>query len=274
MADHGLNNVRGLEIIEMKNRMKKVISLIPVLFFWYASCFADEIPASIFTRYKLIVNIVKENNPGKLAALVEYPLQRQNPLPNIQNQKEFKARYAIIFDEAFRKKLEKYSDNCVFEHNYAYGLVGGVFAGEIWLNEQGKIAAINYLSAEESRIKDALTAKIQSQIHPSVREWEKNVLVGKSNTLTIRVDRTAKGLRYVSWSKGHSMAEKPDLILFNGVEEAQGTMGGWSWTFKNNDWTYVVEDVEMCETDDRCGLFLRLFFNNSEKNTIRLRKIK
>ena len=58
MADHGLNNVRGLEIIEMKNRMKKVISLIPVLFFWYASCFADEIPASIFTRYKLIVNIV------------------------------------------------------------------------------------------------------------------------------------------------------------------------------------------------------------------------
>lgn len=254
--------------------MKKVISLIPILFFWYASCLANEIPASIFTRYKLIVKIVRENNAGKLSALVAYPLRRENPLPDIKNPKEFKARYSIIIDEAFRKKLEKYSDNCVFEHNYTYGLVGDAFAGDIWLNEQCKIVAINYLSAEESRLKDALTAKIKSQVHPSVREWNENVRVGKSNTLTIRVDRTAKGLRYVSWSKGHSMAEKPDLILFNGVEEAQGTMGGWSWTFKNNDWTYVVDDVEMCETNDRCGLFLRLFFNNAEKNTIRLREIK
>jgi hypothetical protein len=254
--------------------MKKLIGLISVLFFWYASCFANEIPASIFTRYKLIVKIVKENNPGKLAALVEYPLQRQNPLPDIKNPKEFKARYAIIFDEAFRKKLEKYSDNCVFEHDYAYGLAGDAFAGDIWLNEQGKIAAINYLSAEESRLKDALTAKIKSQVHPSVREWKENVRVGKSNTLTIRVDRTEKGLRYVSWSKGHAMAEKPDLILFGGVEEAQGTMGGWTWTFKNKDWTYVVDDVELCETDDHCGLFLRLYFNDAEKNTIRLTEIK
>ena len=254
--------------------MKKVISLIPVLFFWYAFCFADEIPASIFTRYKLIVKIVKENNAGKLSALVAYPLRRENPLPDIKNPKEFKARYSIIFDEAFRKKLEKYSDNCVFEHNYTYGLVGDAFAGDIWLNEQGKIAAINYRSAEESWLKDSLTAKIKSQVHPSIREWSENVRVGKSNTLTIRVDETEKGLRYVSWSKGQSMAEKPDLILFNGVEEAQGTMGGWSWTFKNKDWTYVVDDVELCETDDHCGLFLRLYCNDAEKNTIRLREIR
>ena len=263
-----------LRIIEMKNSMKKLIALIPVLFFWYFSCFADEIPSSILTRYKQIVTIVKENNPGKLAALVEYPLRRENPLPDIKNPKAFTAYYTTIFDEAFRKKLEKYSDNYVVEHNGSYGLVGDVFAGDIWLNDEGRIMAINYLSAEESRLKDVVSAKIKSRIHPSVREWKENVRVGKSNNLTIRVDRTEKGLRYVSWSKGHSMAEKPDLILFNGIEEAQGTMGGWSWTFKNGDWTYVVDDVEMCETEDRCGLFLRIYFNNTEKNTIRLREIK
>jgi hypothetical protein len=254
--------------------MKKIIALISVLFFLYSPCFADEIPSSIYSRYKQIVNLVKENNASQLATLIAYPLRRKNPLPDIKNLKEFKGYYAIIFDKAFRQKLENYSDNCVFEHNSAYGLVGGPFFGDIWLNEEGKIAAINYQSAEESKLKDFLTAKIQSQVHPSVSAWKENVLVAKSNNLTIRVDETEKGLRYVSWSKGHSMAEKPDLILFNGVAEAKGTMGGWTWTFKNENWTYVVDNVEMCETDDLCGLFLRLYLNDSEKNTIRLREIK
>ena len=254
--------------------MKKIITLIPILFFCYLSCFADEIPSLILSRYKQIVNCVKVHNASKLAALIEYPLKRENPLPDIKNPKEFMASYAIIFDEAFRKKLAQYSDNCVFEHHGAYGLTGGTFTGEIWLNDEGKITAINYRSAEESMLKDAFTAKIKSRVYPSVSDWKENVRVGKSNNLTIRVDRTEKGLRYVSWSKGHSMAEKPDLILFNGVEEAQGTMGGWTWTFKNGDWSYVVDDVELSETADQCGLFLRLYCNGAEKNSIRLSEIK
>ncbi len=254
--------------------MKKLLILIPFIFFCSSFCFADDIPSSIFSRYKQIVNLVKQNNAGELAALIEYPLKRENPLPDIKNPKEFMERYAIIFDEAFRKKLAQYSDTCVFEHHGAYGLTGGTFAGDIWLNEEGKITAINYRSAEESRLKDAVTATIKSRVHPSVSDWKENVRVGKSDNLTIRVDRTAKGLRYVSWSKGHSMAEKPDLIIFNGVEEVQGTMGGWTWTFKNGNWTYVVDDVELSDSEENCGLFLRLYFNNAEKSSIRLREIK
>jgi hypothetical protein len=258
----------------MKICMIKLFGLLAAVFFWYSSCSAYEIPSSILASYKQIVDILKANDATKLATLIAYPLRRENPLPNIKNAKEFIAYYPILCDEAFRKKLEKYSDNYVVEHHGSYGLVGDAFSGDIWLNEEGKITAINYLSAEESRLKEACAAKIQSRVHPSVREWKENVRVGKSNNLTIRVDRTEKGLRYVSWSKGHSMAEKPDLILFNGVEEAQGTMGGWTWTFKNGNWTYVVDDVKQCETEDLCGLFLRLYFNNAEKNTIRLREIK
>ena len=127
------------------------------------------------------------------------------------------------------------------------------------------------MSAEESKLNDAQTAKLKSLVHPSVNEWEKNILVGRSNNLTIRVDRTVKGLRYASWSKGHSMAEKPDLIIFNGAEEAQGTMGGSTWTFKNGNWTYVIDDVRSCENEDQCGLFLRLYLKSAEKDIIRLK---
>ncbi len=218
--------------------------------------------------------MVKENNAGQLSALIAYPLKRENPLPDIKNAEEFMAYYAILFDEAFRKKLEKYADTCVVEHHGSYGLVGDVFTGELWLNEEGNITAINYLSAEESKRKAALAADVQRLVHPSVREWKENVRVGKSKHLIIRVDRTEKGLRYVSWSKGRSMAEQPDLILYNGVEEAKGTMGGSTWTFKNGHWTYVVDEVKLCETEDLCGLFLRHYFNNLEKSRIRLFEIK
>ena len=61
--------------------------------------------------------MVKENNAGQLSALIAYPLKRENPLPDIKNAEEFMAYYAILFDEAFRKKLEKYADTCVVEHH-------------------------------------------------------------------------------------------------------------------------------------------------------------
>jgi hypothetical protein len=258
----------------MRICMKKSISLFSILTFCSLACFAYEIPSSIFARYKQIVDIVRQNNASKLAALIVYPLKRENPLPDIENPNEFEAYYPIIFDQAFRKKLDRYCPDCVFENNGFYGLVGGEFTGDIWLNDEGRITAINYLSTEESRLKNKLTAKIQNGVHPSVREWKENVLVGKSDNLTIRLDRTERGLRYVSWSKVNSMAEKPDLILFGGVEEAQGTMGGWTWTFKNENWEYVIDDIQMCEKEEYCGLFLRLFLSGVEKSSIRLKEVK
>jgi len=254
--------------------MKEIIGLTFILLIWYSSCFADAIPTSVLAKYKQIIALVNENNVNKLAVLIEYPLKRTNPLPDITTPKAFVTYYPIIFDDAFRQKLKNYSDSCVFEHHFAYGLVGGVFNGDMWLNEDGKISAINYLSEEELELKNQLKAKIQAKFHPSIREWKENVLVGKSKNLTIRVDLTEKGLRFVSWSKGHSMAEKPDLILFNGIQEQRGSMGGTTWTFINEKWTYVVDNVELCETYDQCGLFLLLLFNNVAKNTIRLDEIK
>jgi hypothetical protein len=254
--------------------MKKTIIFILLFLGFSLPCIADEIPASIYARYRQIVSCVSRNDAEKLSTYIAYPLRREYPLPDIKNPAVFKAWYPKIFDQPFRKKLSTFSNKIVFERNGAYGLVGGEFHGEIWLNEQGKIIAINYLSAEESKLKAALTVKIKNEMHPSVRDWTKNILVAQSLKLTIRIDETPKGFRYASWSKGRSMAEEPDLILYGGVAEPQGTMGGWSWSFTNGEWRYVVDDVRMAETDDQLGLFLRLYQNDTEKSTIRLKEVR
>lgn len=89
----------------------------------------------------------------ELSSLIDYPLKRENPLPDIKSSADFISRFRVIFDHSFKQQLSQYNDSDIFEHNGSYGLVGGSFSGEIWINDKGKIKALNYSSAEEQRLK-------------------------------------------------------------------------------------------------------------------------
>lgn len=252
--------------------MKKLIFLISLLTVLH-NCKAAT-PPTIIKRFRLIVKLIKEDKIVELADLVEYPLKRENPLPNLKNANEFIAYKKILFDKDLISKIQHFNDSDIFEHNGVYGLVGGPFDGDIWIDENGKITGFNHSSAMEAKLRVTLTKKIQSQTYPTVNKWISNVVVCKSEKLLIRIDRTIKGLRYVSWSKGHSINDKPDLILFNGVEDAQGTQGGRTWTFLNGDWTYIIDDAEMCQTPKECGYFLELLYKGVEKSRVPLNESK
>lgn len=90
----------------------------------------------------------------------------------------------------------------------------------------------------------------------------------------IRLDYTKNGIRYVCWNHNGPISKKPDLILYNGLEETEGEMGGTMWTFTNRKWKYIVNDVEMAETVSEEGLFLEIYYREILKNKIRLKEIK
>jgi hypothetical protein len=253
--------------------MKAIAILFALISFLSHSCQASVDPF-IIKRFRQIIQLIKSDDAKQLAKLVAYPLNRGNPLPDIKNENDFISSYHMLFDNSFKDLLTQYNDSIIFERNGSYGLVGGGFSGEIWLDEHGKISAINYNSKEEQKAKQILVQRIKKKIHSSVNKWNENVLVAKSEKLLIRIDRTDKGLRYVSWGKGKTMTDSPDIILYYGLEEARGTMGGWTWTFKSGEWTYVVDDVEMCEEPKDCGLFLEVLFNGQTKSTVRLKETK
>jgi len=255
------------------NQMKIIAISLLTLFFWSNSCQAS-IDTFIVKRFTQIIKLIESDNAKELSKLVDYPLKRINPLPDIKNAKDFISYYPTLFDNSFKKLLKQYNDSVILEHNDSYGLVGGAFTGEIWINKDGKISALNYSSKEEQKNKQILVEKIKKEIYPTVNTWNENVIVAKSEKLLIRIDRTDKGLRYVCWGKGKIMKDSPDIVLFNGTEEAQGTMGGWTWTFKNGDWTYIVDDAEICDEPKKCGLFLELLFKDQTKSIAKLREIK
>ena len=53
----------------------------------------------------------------------------------------------------------------------------------------------------------------------------------------------------------------PDLVLFKGVEELDGTEGSYTITFSNGPWTYSFENIADAEDEKNIGLFLDVLKN-------------
>jgi hypothetical protein len=231
------------------------------LAFWICTldCNAQD-SVGIKKYFRRLVKLINDDNLLELANLVQYPLHRANPIPNISSTQEFIAYAPLLFDAAFKIKLSSYKDSDIFEHHFLYGLVGGKFNGDIWINDDGKIVAINTHSAKEEALQQRLTKEIQNRIYQTVKEWKRNLIVCETDKFLIRVDIMEDDeFRYVSWSKPKKINDKPDLIVFKGVQDFQGTMGGVSYTFKNDGYYYQIDQRDMAESDDDVGLFLKLY---------------
>ena len=125
--------------------MKIITSLFLTILFSCNTCEASVSPF-IIKSFRKIVKLIESDNSRELAKLIDYPLNRENPLPNIMDSTDFISHYQVIFDNSFKNLLKQYNDSEIIEHNGLYGLVGGNFSGEIWIGDNGKISTINYSS--------------------------------------------------------------------------------------------------------------------------------
>jgi hypothetical protein len=240
------------------------------------NCFSQTekgIPEERQEQLETIIDLVRNDQIIELSKKILYPIKRQNPLPDIETREEFILYYPILFDSIFKAKLTntKFDSTNTINHYTGFGL----FRGDIWLYDNGDIMTINYQSSKELELLNKLHTEIEEKIHKSVSNWKKNILVCETDKFLIRVDLLENNdLRYISWNKPKKITDKPDLILLKGVQEFQGTMGGVTYTFQNQDWTYQIDRVEMAETDDKLGLYLRLYQNGIEKASYKTKEIK
>lgn len=157
----------------------KNLTLLTIIIFAGYNCHAQNIPQNISDKYKYVITLIKNNNVDALSKEIKYPLYRQNPLPDIASAKKFKSYYPTLIDSNFIKKIQFYNDTDVFEHNLEYGLVGGPFNGDMRMDENGKIASINWHSKKEVTLKNRITKKVKKSIYPGINKWEENLGVYK-----------------------------------------------------------------------------------------------
>ncbi|MEN8825310.1 MAG: hypothetical protein ABF273_03025 [Wenyingzhuangia sp.] len=206
---------------------------------------------SLEKDYELIVSefisCVATKNVHKIKKIISYPLTREYPLPQVNNEKEFILRFEEIFDIHLYNKIIRSN----FEKDWEVIGSRGIMLdnGSIWLDYDGKLLLINDLSEKEKIKRRELIEKNKSLLHKSLQNFKKPVLEIKTAEFLIRIDQLDSGFRYASWPARSSMKEKPSLVLVNGGIFPQGSMGDIHFKFKNKNYTYVCEKIILGDWD-------------------------
>ena len=94
-----------------------------------------------------------------------------------------------------------------------------------------------------------------------------NIIYCENSQFSIKVDNLKNGgIRYTSWNKPKSISDEPDLILYDGKVEQQGTGGGYHYLFESGEWRYIIENNLMGETVESMGVFFKLLKNGEQKS--------
>lgn len=183
------------------------------------------------------VTVVARNDRKAMASLVSYPLQRNPPLSRIDNLRQFLEAYDEIFDQQFLKAI---ATSKVATDWSEMGWRGIMFQnGSLWLDEAGKVTAINYQTEKGKRKRAQLIESARRQIHASLHDFVEPVLEWETAKYHIRIDRTSdETFRYAAWSVNKKPADKPDLVLHNGTLAFDGSGGNHSYKFKSGPYHY------------------------------------
>src|SRR5690625_3604189 len=192
----------------------------------------------IDTNVIKIITFFREKNIDKIANIIHFPLKREYPIPSIEDEKEFKKGFEEVFDNTLVAKIANSNPKQWSE----IGWRGIAFEnGDVWLDHEGKIFAVNYQSEVEKELKEYLIAKEKENLHPSLTDFENPVYKIYTKSYQIRIDKLSEEeYRYASWKIGEKENSKPELILNKGLVQYEGNAGNHVIIFSVENYTYKV----------------------------------
>ncbi len=144
-----------------------------------------------------LAQAIEDGDAKTVAAYVRYPLEREAPLPPLENEEQFAAYFWTIFDEPFCQKMRKGR----FARDWQEMGCRGVMYdnGDIWVDgtlaDGGLISCVNYQSAEEKALREALLEMERATIAPGYSDTCDTVFCFETDDRTIagRVDKEKDG---------------------------------------------------------------------------------
>lgn len=185
-----------------------------------------------------VITLFQTKNIDGISKIVNYPLHREYPIPDVKNDTDFKKRFNQIFDA----KIINQISNSKKEQWSEVGWRGIMFSdGDVWINENGKIIAVNYQSPFETNQKNNIIINEKKNLYPSLRNFRIPVYKFHTKNYLIRIDQLDNGShRYASWKLGKKEYTKPDLLLTNGELQFDGSGGNHTITFKKGEFSYII----------------------------------
>lgn len=262
----------------MVNHMQRFfLALVAVLFLAAPTQGQSGDPLSKLQQENLdrIVDMLKNGQVKSLSQWVNYPLRRDNPIPDISNAQEFTLYYPILFDPVFREKLS--ATTFTTENTISRSGMLGLFNGDLWMDYDGRIVSVNYSSEAEKKLHKMLEAEEAKKLHKSVRDYDSNIMNCRCGNDLVRLDYMDDGeVRFALWWNGAEMSTEPGVLVKGGVTEAHGSMGGVVYKFSGGEYDYWMDKVNMAESEEQTGVFLRrlAMTEGLEDSSVRCEKLK
>lgn len=178
------------------SRVLALVVLAPALLFAQAA--PDALDSA---RVERIIHAAAAGNREQIVQLIHYPLGRPYPVPAIKNPKKCLQRFDEVFDKAFLFKIASSDPNHEWGRAGWRGITFGL--GEVWLDDDYKIIAINHETEAGKALRAHLIARQKQRLPSALRDFDEPVLECTTQNFLIRVDLKGKDYRLLVF-KGHS----------------------------------------------------------------------
>ncbi|WP_347051375.1 hypothetical protein [Flavobacterium olei] len=228
--------------------MKTLQSFLMVLIFSSQISNAQDLKPEYQKFVSKFISDVKSGNKEAISKQINYPLKRDYPIPSINNKTDFLKRYNEIFDTVLIGKIIKSDPVKDWSEMGWRGIM--LNQGDLWMDTDGKITAVNYQSVVEKKKKNSLIASQKKAVNSKIATFKEPVAVLETSKFRIRIDDLGNNnYRYASWSVKKKMTEAPDLIIEKGVFTADGTGGNHHYKFKKGNFRYECHFIVLGEKD-------------------------
>jgi hypothetical protein len=147
-----------------------------------------------------LIKLFQTKNIDGISKIVNYPLSREYPIPDVKNGDDFKKRFYQIFDA----KIISQISNSKIEQWSEVGWRGIMLDnGDLWIDTDGRITALNYQSAFETNQKNNIIVKEKKNLFSTLKQYKSPVYKITTKSYLIRIDELSNGkYRYASWKLG------------------------------------------------------------------------
>ena len=216
------------------------------------SHFADTIPIDRY--HQMIIDAIARGDKKLFAKMVCYPLERQYPVPDIENEEQMVRYFDTLFDMPFRKeiaKLDSSSWECIGWRGFM------ILDGEIWNTDP--CIFVNYSSPTEQRYAEQLKKADMARLHPLLQgDWvpldcylidnsespDFEYSYARIDVSADQIDMAKPACRLALFKKGSSASDAPAMVLM-GIHDFDGSMGIESFSFESDEYSIVIDPAFM-----------------------------
>lgn len=214
---------------------------------------ATEASDSIPTEVKEVVSAVRDNDAGRFASLVSYPLVRPYPLRDIHSEEQMREYYPILVDETLHNVIVNSPDSAWESLGWrGWTLDNGQY---VWID--GQVYSIPYISKAEKKYRAELEKREMESLPKRFRKGWKPLgcMRSLSSKAVYRIDQNPKAhagkdFRMMVWSDSTQLDKEPTAVFIGRCNE-EGTADVRTYFFASKNGAKAVYMGDVNSPDDQ-----------------------